>query len=214
MASLMYSGWSSAATGAGHGHGPRRSQDQNGSRKEQRSSSPDATTEPRRRSSSDVATTPRQTPAPSIRFLSTTSAQDSNKNILSSPISSDSPVKRLGFFTEKLSSSISGTSSHQKSHSPNSTQLLYPHRTEPSVSSAAPASATMSNPSKAHTSPSKVRCACFLHITLLTSHDVIRHLMDVHTTRSSSLGKCTVLGTWPISQRDLPPPSLLPHLCQ
>lgn len=158
----MKSGWT---------HGPPRSHDQKPDANRSRSSSPDdSAEEPRRRSSSDA--TPRQTPA-TTRFLSSTSAgdQDTNRNVLpSSNLPSDvfNSSKRLGFFADKLSSSLAGAG-----HSANAklslgpSHLLHPHNHPRVESSLTPSSATpspssmatspsMSNLSKSHTSPSKV----------------------------------------------------------
>lgn len=152
----MISGWAS------NSHGPRRSHEQSHDLKHSRSSSPDEGGEPPRRSSSDA--TPRQTPA-SSRFISATNAasneQDTNKSVLPSEIFSSS--KRLGFFTDKLTSSLSGSGS-QKAPS----QLLHPTHSHSRTDTAAAApssspsnltgssSSGMANAAKSHTSPSKV----------------------------------------------------------
>ncbi|PPQ89541.1 hypothetical protein CVT25_012213 [Psilocybe cyanescens] len=121
--------WSSS-----HLHGPRRSHDQSHNDiKASRSSSPDDGTEPRRRTSSDA--TPRQTPA-TTRFLTSANDQDTNRSVLiSSTLNSEksegfSSSKRLGFFADKLTSSLSGTGKDTSTSLKNSlhpSQLLHPH---------------------------------------------------------------------------------------
>lgn len=160
--------WSST-----HLHGPRRSHDQSHNDiKRSRSSSPDDGTEPRRRTSSDA--TPRQTPA-TTRFLNTVTDQDSNKSVLpsTSALSSErsegfSSSKRLGFFADKLTSSLSGTGKDSGSSLKSSLHpslLLHPHshsRVESNTTSNTnPQSTIMASSSnlgianKSHTSPSK-----------------------------------------------------------
>lgn len=146
-------------------HPPRKSHDQNSEQKQARSPSPAESTDSRKRTSSDA--TPRQTPATS-RFLSAANDHDTSKNILPSN-STDvfSSSKRLGFFADKLSSSLSsaaGNASLKSSLHPS--LLLHPHshsraesNTLPSTSSSpAPivASPSQTNAAKSHTSPSKV----------------------------------------------------------
>lgn len=161
-----------------HIHGPRRSHDQTHNEvKTSRSSSPDdsGTEGPRRRTSSDA--TPRQAPA-TTRFLDTINAdQHTNRSVLSpnSLLHSDraegfSSSKRLGFFADKLTSSLSGTgkdSSTSLKSSLHPSQLLHPysHSKTESSSTATPtlpppgmaSSTPLASGSKAHASPSKVR---------------------------------------------------------
>ncbi|KAF9484479.1 HbrB-domain-containing protein [Pholiota conissans] len=164
--------WSSS-----HIHGPRRSHDQthNEAKTATRSSSPDdsGTEGPRRRTSSDA--TPRQAPA-TTRFLDTLNAdQHTNRSILPpNPLHSDraegfSSSKRLGFFADKLTSSLSGAgkdSSTNLKGSLHPSQLLHPHshsKTE-SNSTIAPAltppgmasTSPLTSVTKAHTTPTKV----------------------------------------------------------
>ena len=156
-----------------HMHVPRRSHDQS-HHEISRSSSPDDGTEPRRRTSSDA--TPRQTPA-TTRFLATPNDHDTNRSILSStPVERSegfSSSKRLGFFADRLTSSLSGTGKDSSTTSKSSlhpSQLLHPHshsRGESSTGTAPvlsptslAASAQMSSTSKPHTSPSKVSSSC------------------------------------------------------
>ena len=154
-----------------HLHVPRRSHEQSHiDLKTSRSSSPDDGSEPRRRTSSDA--TPRQTPA-STRFLTASSDQDTSRNLLPSPstLISDKPEvsgssRRLGFFADKLTSSLSGTAKDTSASLKNSLHpslLLHPHshsRAESgsTISSVLPPGATASNlpTPKSHTSPSKV----------------------------------------------------------
>ena len=155
-----------------HLHSPRRSQEQSHVDKTSRSSSPDDGSEPRRRTSSDA--TPRQTPA-SSRFLNASSDQDTSRNFLPSS-SSLFPDKhevfgssrRLGFFADKLTSSLSGTAKDTSASLKNSLHpslLLHPHSHSRAESSSTTASvlspgamSTSSNLTtpKSHTSPSKV----------------------------------------------------------
>ncbi|KAF8160979.1 HbrB-like-domain-containing protein [Crassisporium funariophilum] len=156
-----------------HLHASRRSHDQSRNElKSSRSSSPDDGSEPQRRTSSDA--TPRQTPA-STRFLNASNEQDTNRNVLSSTstLTSErsegfSSSKRLGFFADKLTSSLSGTAKDTGANIKNSLHpslLLHPHshsRAESNSISAptlAPApmaaSSGMSTTNKSHTSPSK-----------------------------------------------------------
>lgn len=160
---LMVSGWASS-----HSHTPRRSHDQNAvpmDKKHSRSSSPDNSTEPPRRSSSDA--TPRQTPA-TTRFLSPTpNDQDTSRSVLTSAQDVFSSSKRLGFFADKLTSSISGATHSNPKSSLHPSQLLHPHSHSRSDSSQPPTSSTptstmatsssMTNVTKSHTSPSKVQ---------------------------------------------------------
>ena len=155
-----------------HLHSPRRSHEQSHiDLKTSRSSSPDDGPEPRRRTSSDA--TPRQTPA-STRFLNASSDQDTSRNFL--PSSSLFPEKpevsgssrRLGFFADKLTSSLSGTAKDTSASLKNSLHpslLLHPHshsRAESGSTTSSvlspPAMSTSSNlpTPKSHTSPSKV----------------------------------------------------------
>ncbi|KAF8972942.1 HbrB-like-domain-containing protein [Flammula alnicola] len=142
--------------------------------KTSRSSSPDdsETEGPRRRTSSDA--TPRQAPA-TTRFLDTLNDQHTNRSVLSSnsALPSErsegfSSSKRLGFFADKLTSSLSGTGKDTNislKSSLHPSQLLHPHshsRAEsystatPNLSSSAMASSSgMSSANKAHLSPSK-----------------------------------------------------------
>ncbi|KAH9485286.1 Target of rapamycin complex 2 subunit bit61 [Psilocybe cubensis] len=172
--------WSSS-----HLHGPRRSHDQShNDSKASRSSSPDDGTEPRRRTSSDA--TPRQTPA-TTRFLTSANDQDTNRSVLASTtLNSDKSEgfgssKRLGFFADKLTSSLSGTgkdigggTSLKSSLHPS--QLLHPHihsRAEsnsspsPSLTSSAMASSNISPVNKSHTSPAKASIAQLLMVFFL-----------------------------------------------
>ncbi|KAF8629174.1 hypothetical protein AX17_005759 [Amanita inopinata Kibby_2008] len=160
----MVSGWSSIQA---HIHAPRRSHEQPS--RTSSSSDPDETSEPHRRSSFDA--TPRPTPA-TTRFIA--AADQHKESILpaapsiadaSTPSSSTpSNTKRLGFFSERLASSLSGSSAHGPSHT---TALLHPHthlRGDSALfssSSSTPLSSTMTsssniaNTSKSHASPSK-----------------------------------------------------------
>ena len=156
-----------------HLHSPRRSHEQSHiDLKTSRSSSPDDGSEPRRRTSSDA--TPRQTPA-STRFLNASSDQDTSRNLLpsSSSLFPDKPEvsgssRRLGFFADKLTSSLSGTAKDTSASLKNSLHpslLLHPHShsraesgsTTSSVLSPAAMSTSSNLPTpKSHTSPSKV----------------------------------------------------------
>lgn len=154
-----------------HLHGPRRSHEQSHIDKTSRSSSPDDDSEPRRGTSSDA--TPRQTPA-STRFLNATNDQDTNRNLLppaSTLISEKTEVfgssRRLGFFADKLTSSLSGTAKDTSASLKNSLHpslLLHPHSHSRAESGSTTTSAltpgSMSTSSilptpKSHTSPSK-----------------------------------------------------------
>jgi hypothetical protein len=163
----MVPGWATTHT---HLHAPRRSHDHNPIQsKRSRSSSPDDAAERPRRSSSDA--TPRQTPA-TTRFLSSPTPnndQDPNKNVLTAPQDVFSSSKRLGFFADKLSSSLSGTG-HSAANLKSSLypgQLLHPHshtRNDSTLGSVSTttsptmaAASSLSNVSKSHTSPSKAR---------------------------------------------------------
>lgn len=149
-------------------HAPRRSHEQN--RAGSRSSSTDGD-EPRRRTSSDA--TPRQTPV-NPRFLDVDkdANRDASRNVLP-PNSSAGGVdvfsssKRLGYFADKLSSSLSGTGKDVGANLKNSlqsSQLLHPHihsRTDSAATttptnSSVPLMAASSNVAKPHASPSKV----------------------------------------------------------
>lgn len=157
-----------------HLHVPRRSHEQSHvDLKTSRSSSPDDSSEPRRRTSSDA--TPRQTPA-STRFLSASNDQDNtSRNLLPSPstLLSEKPEvsgssRRLGFFADKLTSSLSGTAKDTSASLKNSLHpslLLHPHSharaesgsTTSSVLSPGVMSTSSNLPTpKSHTSPSKV----------------------------------------------------------
>ena len=158
-----------------HLHGPRRSHEQSHVElKTSRSSSPDDDSEPRRRTSSDA--TPRQTPA-STRFLNATNDQDTSRNLLSSSSSStlisekpeaSGSSRRLGFFADKLTSSLSGTAKDTSASLKNSLHpslLLHPHSHSRAESGSTATSAlspgAMSSSSilptpKSQTSPSKV----------------------------------------------------------
>ncbi|KXN90196.1 Target of rapamycin complex 2 subunit bit61 [Leucoagaricus sp. SymC.cos] len=149
---------------AGYTHSPRRSHEQTPSDIQTgRTSTSDNLREPRRRTSSD--STPRQAAA-SPRFLSTANEQEANRNVLGT--SEDvGGGKRLGFFADKISSSLSGGSSGANLRGPAlSSQLLHPHShtkadsssTSPSISpspSLMNASSATINIPKPHTSPSK-----------------------------------------------------------
>src|SRR6266542_300013 len=95
-----------------HLHVSRRSHDE--SRNElnsSRSSSPDDGTETRHRTSSDA--TPRPTPA-TTRFLNMSNEQDTSRNVIPSNAFIErsegfGTSKRLGFFADRLTSSLSGT---------------------------------------------------------------------------------------------------------
>ncbi|KAF4620404.1 hypothetical protein D9613_000581 [Agrocybe pediades] len=157
---------------ASHLHGPRRSHDQGHQEsRASRSSSPDdGTDSPRRRTSSDA--TPRQTPA-TTRFLTSANDQDIPRSVLGSTSTliaerpeAFSSTKRLGYFADKLTSSLSGTAKETGNTLKNTlhpSQLLHPHihsRAEsgsasPNPSSSAPVSANQPTASKSHTSPSK-----------------------------------------------------------
>lgn len=156
---------------AGYAHTPRRSHEQTPSELQQgRGSTSDEQREPRRRTSSD--STPRQTAASTL-FLSSANEQEASKNVLSSSGTTGSDTftssRRLGFFADKISSSLSGGSSGANLKGPVlSSQLLHPHShtktdssstTSPSISPSSslmnPSSSTISIP-KTHTSPSKV----------------------------------------------------------
>ena len=155
-----------------HLHSPRRSHEQSHiDLKTSRSSSPDDGSEPRRRTSSDA--TPRQTPA-STRFLNTSSDQDTSRNLLHSTLISDKPEvsgssRRLGFFADKLTSSLSGTAKDTSASLKNSLHpslLLHPYshsraETGSTTTTSTLLPGTMSTSSilptpKLHTSPSKV----------------------------------------------------------
>ncbi|KAF5385991.1 hypothetical protein D9615_002415 [Tricholomella constricta] len=148
------SGWTAS-------HAPRRSQDQNVDTntsswvKRSRSTSPEAP----RRSSTDA--TPRQTPT-TPRFLASPTQLDPDaaRGVLNATPDVFSSSKRLGFFADKLSSSLSGTG--RSSLHPS--QLLHPHSHTRSDSLQTPpppshhsmaSSSSMANVSKSHTSPSK-----------------------------------------------------------
>ncbi|KAF8813635.1 HbrB-domain-containing protein [Phlegmacium glaucopus] len=156
-----------------HLHGPRRLHEQSHvDLKASRSSSPDDGSEPRRRTSSDA--TPRQTTA-STRFLTATNDhQDTNRNLLPSAstlISEKAEVfgssRRLGFFADKLTSSLSGTAKDTSASLKNSLHpslLLHPYSHSRAESGSTTISAlspgAMSTSSilptpKSHTSPSK-----------------------------------------------------------
>jgi hypothetical protein len=153
-----------------HLHGPRHSHEE--SRHEMystsRSSSPDDGAESRRRTSSDA--TPRPTPA-TTRFLTISPEQDSIRNIFPSsiyPERSDSlgSSKRLGFFADKLSSSLSGTPKDSSTPTKFPSQLLLSHSHSKAESSPSnllvlsptgiTASSTIPSAARSHVSPSKV----------------------------------------------------------
>lgn len=170
---LRYTMWSSS-----HIHGPRRSHDQSRNDiKASRASSPDdsGTEGNQRRTSSDA--TPRQAPA-TTRFLDSVNDQHANWSVLSpaSALSTErsegySSSKRLGYFADKLTSSLSGTGKDTSTSLKNSLhpgQLLHPHShsrvessstTAPSLSSTMASSSTLTSANKAHASPSKVSCS-------------------------------------------------------
>lgn len=170
-----------------HLHSPRRSHEQSHiDLKTSRSSSPDDGSEPRRRTSSDA--TPRQTPA-STRFLNASSDQDTSRNLLpsSSSLFPDKPEvsgssRRLGFFADKLTSSLSGTAKDTSASLKNSLHpslLLHPHNhsraesgsTTSSVLSPAAMSTSSNLPTpKSHTSPSKVSLLGLLDILSGITH--------------------------------------------
>ncbi|TFK44576.1 HbrB-like-domain-containing protein [Crucibulum laeve] len=149
-------------------HGPRRSHDQHRPDvKHSRSSSSDDS-EPRRRTSSDA--TPRQTHA-TTKFLNSATEHDTNRNVLSGNTAGDvfNSSKRLGFFADKLSSSLSGTGKETGANLKSAlhpSQLLHPHshsransnNTAQDAASPSPtmaSSASISGVGKSHTSPSK-----------------------------------------------------------
>jgi len=165
--------WSSS-----HLHGPRRSHEE--SHPTSRSSSPEDG-EPRRRTSSDA--TPRPTPA-TTRFLNISSEQDSIRNIFPSaiyPERSDSlgSSKRLGFFADKLTSSLSGTAKDSNTPTRNTLlpgQLSLSHSKAESTQSNSLAlsptgitTSTIPTSARSHTSPSKVSSASGGVWTLLIS---------------------------------------------
>ncbi|KAJ3574653.1 hypothetical protein NP233_g1621 [Leucocoprinus birnbaumii] len=150
---------------AGYTSSPRRSHEQPPSDiAPGRTSTSSEVYEPRRRTSSD--STPRQ-PTASTRFLSAANEQDTNRNVLGPEGGGAS--KRLGFFADKISSSLSGGSlgANLKGPATLSSQLLHPHShtkadssstTSPAISPSSSlmnASSTTINIPKAHTSPSK-----------------------------------------------------------
>lgn len=185
---------------ASYSHAPRRSHEQTSSEFQQgRTSTSNEQREPRRRTSSD--STPRQTAA-STRFLNNVNEQEVDRNVLSSngTMGSDALTssRRLGFFADKISSSLSGGSSGANLKGPS--QLLHPHShtkadssstTPPSISPSNslmnPSSSTINLP-KAHTSPSKVRRSQLPYHLPLT---FCRVHMGVHMTQNSLVGKCT-----------------------
>lgn len=144
-------------------HSSRRSHEHSRSEsKQSRSSSPGMdSADTHRRTSSDA--TPRPTPATTRFLTSTTADHDSTaKTVLTTTSDVFASSKRLGFFADKLSSSLSGTgNTHVKSQS--SQLLLHP---SPVIASPSPApmsnSASIANAAKSHTSPSKV---CRPHTT-------------------------------------------------
>lgn len=158
-----------------HLHGPRRSHEQSHvDLNTSRSSSPDDSSEPRRRPSESIDATPRQTTA-SSRFLNATNDQDTSRNLLSSTstLIPEKPEafgssRRLGFFADKLTSSLSGTAKDTSANLKNSLHpslLLHPHNHSRAESGSTTALVTspgaMSTSSilptpKSHTSPSKV----------------------------------------------------------
>ncbi|KAF9007987.1 HbrB-like-domain-containing protein [Cyathus striatus] len=147
-------------------HTPRRSHDQHRPEAKQhfhaRSSSDDSP-EPRRRTSSD--STPRQTPA-TTKFLAEESTRNSSSSASQDVVSSS---KRLGFFADKLSSSLSGTGKDTSANLKSAlhpSQLLHPHShskadSSSSVTASLSPTPTMSSSAstptmtKSHTSPSK-----------------------------------------------------------
>lgn len=160
--------WSSA-----HLHAPRKSQDQNRYESSStRSEDDEDGSGSKRRTSSDA--TPRPTPA-TTRFLGAISGErDSSRNVLTSSVAaerseSQASSKRLGFFADKLTSSLSGTGKDSNAGSKSSlhpSQLLHPRShsradsnpTSPSTGppSALSVSSPMASSAKPHTSPSKV----------------------------------------------------------
>lgn len=201
----MVSGWTTPHT---HPHAPRRSHDHNPVQsKRSRSSSPDDSAERPRRSSSDA--TPRQTPA-TTRFLSSptpSNDHDLSKSVLTSAQDVFSSSKRLGFFADKLSSSLSGTS-HSAANLKSSlhpSQLLHPHshnRNESALTStstttlpAMAATSSLSNVSKSHTSPSKVRLRTIRGYARSASYVHLfyyRLRTGAHMIRNLSLVRCIV----------------------
>ena len=159
-----------------HLHNTRRSHEQShADLKTSRSSSPDDGSEPRRRILESIDATPRQTPA-STRFLNATSDQDPSRNFLpaaSALIAEKAEVsgssRRLGFFADKLTSSLSGTAKDTSASLKNSLHpslLLHPYSHSRAESGSTTTTSTllpgtMSTSSilptpKLHTSPSKV----------------------------------------------------------
>lgn len=157
----MVNGWGSTHP---HLQLTRRSHDESdGDSKLSRSSSPDG--ELLRRSGLSSDDTPRQTPA-TTRFLANDYDSNRIQEFRIQDVSSSS--KRLGFFTDKLSSSFVGpahsTSNLKASLHPS--QLLHPHshtRNDSTAASSTTTLPTMTAPSsmpnvvKSHSSPSKVR---------------------------------------------------------
>ncbi|KAF9529288.1 HbrB-like-domain-containing protein [Crepidotus variabilis] len=160
--------WSSA-----HLHGPRRSQDHNRyDSSSARSEDDDDGSESKRRTSSDA--TPRPTPA-TTRFLGAISGEkDTNRNVLTSNPTIErseglASSKRLGFFADKITSSLSATGKDLSAAASKSSllpsQLLHPHShsradsNPTSPSSLSPSGLSVSSPmsssTKPHTSPSK-----------------------------------------------------------
>ena len=177
---------------------PRRSHEQPPSEVQSgRTSTSDEIREPRRRTSSD--STPRQ-PSASTRFLSTTTDQDTNRDVLGTEGWATS--KRLGLLADKISSSLSGGCSGANLRvSVSSSQLLHPHShtkadsastSSPSISPSSSlmnASSTTINIPKAHSSPSKV--SFLFHRPIITNSIIFRALMAAPTTPNSSVAKCT-----------------------
>ncbi|KAF8626864.1 hypothetical protein AX15_004682 [Amanita polypyramis BW_CC] len=132
----MVSGWSAIQA---HIHPPRRSHEQ-----QSRTSTSPEPEEGQRRSSTDA--TPRPTPASGLDH------QDSV---------SDSSSRRLAFFTEKLSSSLSGLSTSvaagpsNKHHTPRSDLASLPPSSSVPLSTSMASSSSVSNTPKSHVSPSK-----------------------------------------------------------
>jgi len=157
------------ATWALAGYSKRRSLDKPPSETghNSRPSSPDG--EARLSSSSEA--TPRPTPAPHPQHLASAAAHDPNHNVLGSYSASEfsGSSRRLGFFTDKLSTSQashplnasgSGHTPSQRSILPG---LLHSHNPLRSESALSMAPTTSSSTNKLHNAPSKVSCSC-IHI--------------------------------------------------
>jgi hypothetical protein len=147
--------------------------------------------------------------------LSTADEQGADRNVLGTE--GPTASKRLGFFADKISSSLSGGSSGANLRGPGiPSQHLHPHShtrtdsasaTPPSVSpspSIMNASSSTINLPKTHTSPSKVRRSDLPYIYLL---NICRAHTGAPMTQSLSVVKCT--GLRPNSPPRLPCPSCL-----